>query len=104
VWERRLDVARCFASQLHPASSAQTGFPTLIARADFLQRIEARARAWGRRAGVELGEPLAVAGTLAAHEVSVLFGGALPAARTPRRPRPKAAPARAAPKRGKRRA
>lgn len=86
VWERRLDLARCFASQLHaPERKASGDFPTLISRSDFLQRIEARARAWGRRAGVEFGEPLLVAGALAAHDVSVLFGGAARASRVRRR-------------------
>ncbi len=62
VWERRLELARCFASQLHRSQGqlAPEGddFPTLISQPDFLLRIEARARAWGRRAGVEFGEPL----------------------------------------------
>jgi len=58
VWERRLDLARCFASQLHRSETGEDDFPTLISRPDFLLRIEARSRAWGRRAGVEFGEPL----------------------------------------------
>jgi len=58
VWERRLDLARCFSSQLHRGEEGEGEFPTLISRPDFLLRIEARARAWGRRAGVEFGEPL----------------------------------------------
>ncbi len=75
VWERRLELARCFASQLH-APNAGEEFTTLISRPDFLLRIEARARAWGRRAGVELGEPLAVMGALAVTDCASLFGGA----------------------------
>jgi bacillithiol biosynthesis deacetylase BshB1 len=58
VWERRLDLARCFSSQLHRGETGADDFPTLISRPDFLLRIEARSRAWGRRAGVEFGEPL----------------------------------------------
>lgn len=69
VWEARLDLARCFGSQLHRADEASDGgddaFPTMIARPDFLVRLEARARMWGRRAGVELGEPLLAAQALA---------------------------------------
>lgn len=75
VWERRLELARCFASQLH-ASQAAGEFPTLISRADFLPRIEARARVWGRRAGLVLGEPLAPMDALAVTDVAALFGGA----------------------------
>ncbi len=63
VWERRLDLARCFASQLHrpaerPDGASADDFPTMISQPDFLPRIEGRARAWGRRVGVEFGEPL----------------------------------------------
>lgn len=59
VWEERMELIRCFASQLH-AGSADEGHRTLIARPDFLLRIEARARVWGRRANVEFAEPLLV--------------------------------------------
>jgi bacillithiol biosynthesis deacetylase BshB1 len=75
VWERRLELARCFASQLH-ASKAKGEFETLIARPDFLLRVEARARVWGRRAGLELGEPLLPMDALAVTQVATLFGGA----------------------------
>jgi len=74
VWERRLELARCFASQLH-AKSREGEFKTLISRPDFFARIEARARVWGRRAGVEFGEPLAPVDSLAVSDVSALFGG-----------------------------
>jgi hypothetical protein len=93
VWERRLAVARCFASQLHAqepgaggpgeadagpsrGDAPQTpgaGFATLISRPDFLDRIEARARSWGRRAGVEFGEPLVVQDALAVSDVRALL-------------------------------
>jgi bacillithiol biosynthesis deacetylase BshB1 len=74
VWERRLELARCFASQLH-ASAADAQFATLIARPDFLLRVEARARVWGRRAGLTLGEPLVPMDALAVTDVGALFGG-----------------------------
>lgn len=76
VWERRLDLARCFGSQLHanPGDGGAAEFPTLISRPDFLLRIEARARTWGRRAGVEFGEPLVSAGAVAFADVAALFG------------------------------
>jgi bacillithiol biosynthesis deacetylase BshB1 len=74
VWERRLDLARCFASQLQPSAAGDAEFPTLISRPDFLLRIEARARNWGRRAGVELGEPLVASGAVAVRDVAAFFG------------------------------
>ncbi len=73
VWERRLALARCFGSQLHAPLSADA-FPTLISQPDFLLRVEARARAWGRRAGVEFGEPLVPAGAFAVTDVRALLG------------------------------
>ena len=76
VWEARLDLARCFGSQLHrdAAEGAQSDdFPTLISRPDFLERIEARARVWGRRAGVDLGEPLVAAQAVAIADPRVLL-------------------------------
>ncbi len=76
VWKRRLELARCFASQLHDPK-AKREFPTLIARPDFFSRIEARARVWGRRAGVEFGEPLVPMGALAVTDVAALFGGSV---------------------------
>jgi bacillithiol biosynthesis deacetylase BshB1 len=76
VWERRIELARCFASQLHDPK-AKAAFPTLISQPDFFSRIEARARVWGRRAGVEFGEPLAVVGALAVSGVDALFGGSV---------------------------
>jgi bacillithiol biosynthesis deacetylase BshB1 len=74
VWKRRLAVAKCFASQLH-AGRKDAQFKTLIARPDFFLRIEARARVWGRRAGIELGEPLVPMDSLAVTDVAALFGG-----------------------------
>jgi bacillithiol biosynthesis deacetylase BshB1 len=76
VWDRRVTLARVFASQLGQASRPGDDFPTLLARHDAVARIEARARSWGRRAGVEFGEPLAAAGALAVDDVAALFGGA----------------------------
>lgn len=75
VWEARLDLARCFASQLHRTDTGADDFPTLIARPDFLERLEARARAWGRRAGVALGEPLVAAQPIAVVDPRALLQG-----------------------------
>jgi bacillithiol biosynthesis deacetylase BshB1 len=74
VWDRRIAAARCFASQLHGGAAAAGGdFPTLIAQPDFLDRLEARARVWGRRAGVTFGEPLVVRGALPIADPSMLL-------------------------------
>lgn len=77
VWARRIDVAMCFASQIDPNAerAGVEAFPTLISRPDFLPRIEARARAWGRRAGVTMGEPLLVSGALPVTDVRALLTG-----------------------------
>jgi bacillithiol biosynthesis deacetylase BshB1 len=76
VWERRIELARCFASQLQRKGDTKD-FATLIARADFLPRVESRARVWGRRAGFVLGEPLAPMDAFAVGDVSALFGGSV---------------------------
>jgi bacillithiol biosynthesis deacetylase BshB1 len=72
VWERRLELARCFASQLTKGAD-DADFPTQIARPDFLLALEGRARAWGRRAGVAFGEPLAVRGKLPVADLRALL-------------------------------
>ncbi len=73
VWTRRVELAQCFASQLHRAAPGADDFPTLIARDDFLPRLEARARVWGRRAGVDFGEPLLAAQPVAVGDVRALL-------------------------------
>jgi bacillithiol biosynthesis deacetylase BshB1 len=76
VWERRIALARCFESQLHrPEADARGEFSTLISRADFLPRIEGRARVWGRRGGFELGEALVPLDAFGVADVAALFGG-----------------------------
>ena len=60
VWERRVELARSFATQLTPATG------------DVLARLEREARWWGARIGVERGEPFAHDGPLPA--VDPLFG------------------------------
>jgi bacillithiol biosynthesis deacetylase BshB1 len=75
VWERRMKVARCFSSQFHQGST-ESEFPTLISRPDFFDRIEARARVFGRRAGVTFGEPLWMRDALPVADLALLFGGA----------------------------
>lgn len=81
VWDRRMAAARCFASQFHRGaehdgdSGTASSFPTLIGRSDFFPRLEARARVWGRRAGVTFGEPLACHDSLLISDPLALLAG-----------------------------
>lgn len=60
VWEQRMEAIRAFKSQFHnPDYTASEGEPdTFISTPAFLEFIEARARAYGYRAGFTYGEPL----------------------------------------------
>lgn len=64
VWERKVEVVRCYASQLEPAHERDRGEHFLFG-ADILARMETKARAWGERIGVRYGEPLLALGPLA---------------------------------------
>jgi len=64
VWERKVELIRCYASQLEPEGPADRGQHFLFG-ADILGRIETKARTWGERIGVRYGEPLLSAGPLA---------------------------------------
>lgn len=64
VWERKLAVVRCYASQLAPDGARDRGEHFLFG-ADILGRMETRARAFGERIGVRYGEPLLSLGPLA---------------------------------------
>ena len=55
VWEERLDLARCYASQL--GLDGLDGPRTNIASPDFMRRLEARYAYWGARIGTRYGEP-----------------------------------------------
>src|SRR5688572_7972466 len=55
VFERKIALVRCFASQLHDPASREPR--TNIASEDFLPRWEARHRWFGERIGVRYGEP-----------------------------------------------
>ena len=55
TWQAKQQALDCYASQF----TRQEGrTPTWINDAAFLEKIQARARTWGRRAGVEMGEAL----------------------------------------------
>lgn len=73
VWEERLALARCFGSQLN-AGPGDEGFATSLSRPDFLLRLEARSREFGRRAGVTFAEPLYAARPVAVRDVAAFFG------------------------------
>jgi LmbE family N-acetylglucosaminyl deacetylase len=64
VWERKLELVRCYSSQLMPAHAQDRGEHFLFG-ADILARIETKARTWGERIGVRFGEPLLSLGPLA---------------------------------------
>jgi bacillithiol biosynthesis deacetylase BshB1 len=55
VWERRMEVVRCYASQL--GLDGAGGPPTNVSAPDFLRRYEARFAYWGGRVGVARAEP-----------------------------------------------
>lgn len=58
VWEERLDLARCFMSQV---GTTKPGEPeTNIGQPDFFRRLEARCAYWGSRIGARYGEPYRV--------------------------------------------
>lgn len=63
VWEEKLALVRCYASQLAPAHEDDRGQHFLFG-ADILVRMETKARAFGERIGVRYGEPLLHRGPL----------------------------------------
>jgi bacillithiol biosynthesis deacetylase BshB1 len=58
VWERRMAVANCYASQL--GLDGAEGPTTNIASAEFRRRYELRFAYWGARIGARYGEPFRV--------------------------------------------
>lgn len=57
VWEAKVELVRCYETQLEPANEEDTGKHFLFG-ADILQRMETKARFFGERIGVAYGEPL----------------------------------------------
>jgi len=57
VWERKVEVIRCYGSQLQPRGPEDRG-QHLLFGADILSRAETRARYYGERVGTRYGEPL----------------------------------------------
>lgn len=62
-WQRKLELIRCYGSQLSPADSGDSG-QHLLFGADILARAETRARFYGERIGARYGEPLLHLGPL----------------------------------------
>jgi bacillithiol biosynthesis deacetylase BshB1 len=67
VWQRKLELVRCYASQLAPADATDRGQHFLFG-ADILTRVETRARYWGERISARYGEPLLSAGPYAVED------------------------------------
>lgn len=72
VWERKVELIRCYASQLEPQGPADQG-KHLLFGADILQRAETRARYYGERIGRSHGEPLLSRAPLALDGLSLLL-------------------------------
>jgi N-acetylglucosamine malate deacetylase 1 len=73
VWERKLALIRCYASQLAPAGDGDRGQHFLFG-SDILARMETRARFFGERIGARYGEPLLSDGPLACVDPSAVLG------------------------------
>lgn len=63
VWERKVELIRCYASQIEPAHDGDRGEHFLFG-ADILRRAETKARFWGERISCGHGEPLLHQGPL----------------------------------------
>jgi bacillithiol biosynthesis deacetylase BshB1 len=72
VWETKLELVRCYASQLEPAGQADRGQHFLFG-ADILRRMETRARFFGERIAARYGEPLSALGPLELGDPTVLL-------------------------------
>lgn len=72
VWARKVELIRCYASQLTPVDALDTG-KHLLFGADILARAETRARYYGERIGGSHGEPLLARAPLALKDLSVLM-------------------------------
>ena len=63
VWEEKVRLVRCYASQLVPSDAGDRG-QHLLFGADILARMETKARTYGERIGTRYGEPLLHRGPL----------------------------------------
>ena len=67
VWEEKVALVQTYASQLAPSDDSDGG-EHLLFGADILKRMETKARFFGERAGLRLGEPLLHRGPLPAFD------------------------------------
>jgi LmbE family N-acetylglucosaminyl deacetylase len=74
VWEEKLRLVRCYASQLAPAGAEDRG-QHLLFGADIVARMETKARTYGERIGVRFGEPLLHRGPLPCLDPLLAVGG-----------------------------
>jgi bacillithiol biosynthesis deacetylase BshB1 len=72
LWERKVELIRCYASQLAPRDASDRG-KHLLFGADILARAETRARHWGERIGARYGEPLLHRGPLPFRDLAAFF-------------------------------
>jgi bacillithiol biosynthesis deacetylase BshB1 len=72
VWERKVELIRCYRSQLAPRDAKDRG-QHLLFGADIQSRAETRARYFGERIGCAYGEPLLSNGPLPFTELSFFF-------------------------------
>ena len=72
VWARKVEVIRCYASQLAARDARDKG-EHLLFGADILTRAETRARYYGERIGARHGEPLYHHGPLPAGDLAWLL-------------------------------
>jgi bacillithiol biosynthesis deacetylase BshB1 len=72
VWSRKVELIRCYASQLAPLDAGDEG-QHLLFGADILARAETRARYFGERIGVRYGEPLLHLGPLPTTDLAAFF-------------------------------
>lgn len=72
VWTRKVELIRCYASQLAPRDGGDAG-QHLLFGADILARAETRARYFGERIGARHGEPLFHRGPLPVLDLARFF-------------------------------
>jgi len=72
IWARKVELVRCYASQLAPRDAGDRG-QHLLFGADILSRAETRARYYGERIGVQFGEPLLHRGPLPSEALAGLL-------------------------------
>src|SRR5262245_22633543 len=72
VWARKVELIRCYGSQLAPRDAGDKG-QHLLFGADILSRAETRARYFGERIGTQHGEPLLHHGPLPAQDLTAFL-------------------------------